>query len=134
PGVSASASQYSEFDVAASAVATTFSSASMAKLGRLYTHSKKAVNPEGQKWYSERSARSHRLPQLADDLPQHLDSCVRTIVPFLCGRKLLRQIDAAPADSLELKIDDRHRAEVIPLPAAADAVNKPLDDVCHLAS
>lgn len=41
-------------------------------------------------------------------------------------------MDAAHADGIEMEINDRHRAEIIPLVPAADAVNKSFDRVRHV--
>src|SRR5262249_15203435 len=74
------------------------------------------------------------LPKLANNLAQDLQPGLAAVVS-LCGRwVLLRQVCAAGPNHLKMMVDDRKRAEIIPLPAAGNAVNKPLNRVCHFGS
>jgi hypothetical protein len=74
------------------------------------------------------------LSQLPNHLPHDLKSGFRTVVALLGRREFLRQVGTAQTNGIELEINDGSGAEVVPVPSAANTVNKALNCVGHFAA
>jgi hypothetical protein len=73
-------------------------------------------------------------PQLANHCAHGFKSGFRTVVALLGRREFLRQVGTAQTNGIELEINDWGSAKVVPVPSAANTVNKALNCVGHFAA